>query len=174
MSSHASHLPQKVIIGRIGKTFGVHGWLHIHSFCEPPENITQYPQWQLGKQHRWHTRTVTDCKPHQNGYIAKFEHIDSPEEAKTWVNADIAIEASQLPDLGNNEYYQKDLIGLTAKTTQGRILGNVVEILETGANDVFVIEGNGRHLIPYIDSAIIRIDLAERLIVVEWELTNDT
>ena len=86
----------------------------------------------------------------------------------------IAIEASQLPDLGNNEYYQKDLIGLTAKTTQGRILGNVVEILETGANDVFVIEGNGRHLIPYIDSAIIRIDLAERLMVVEWELTNDT
>ena len=173
MPSDFAHTPDYISIGRIGKSYGVHGWVHVHSSCDPADNILLYTQWMVKKKSEWVSLNVTDCKRHHTGFIAKLEAIHSPEQAKSWANKEIAIEAKQLPTLDQGEFYRHDLIGLQVTTTEDDVLGTVVEIIETGANDVFVIEGQSRHLIPYIDSAVIQIDPDNQSIIVDWDPSYD-
>ena len=106
--------------------------------------------------------------------IIRFDGIDNPEDAGFLTNQIIYNRADQLPDLDDGVYYQYQLVGMNVVDDNGKELGKVIEIIETGANDVYVIlnEQNGREiLIPAIKSVIKKIDLKSNLMVVklqEW------
>ena len=76
----------------------------------------------------------------------------------------------QLAALDTDEYYWADLIGLEVFNEQQDLLGKVVRLMETGANDVLVVEGKKETLIPFAQPEIIKsVDLAAGKIIADWE-----
>jgi len=165
--------PNKVIVGRIGKTFGVKGWLHIHSFSEPEDNICQYQNWLIRHENQWQRLKITEVRRHQPGFIAKIDSIDNPEQARLLTNCDIAIDSNDLPTLDDHEFYRHELIGMSVINQNGKALGKVTEIMETGSNDVFIVEGQQRELIPYLDHVITAIDRQNKIITVDWDSISE-
>jgi 16S rRNA processing protein RimM len=107
---------------------------------------------------------------HGKGLIASLQNVDDRESAKALINANIAISRIQMPKLPEGEYYWCDLIGLSVENQAGIALGKVIEILETGANDVLVIEGEKRILIPLLmGNHVHGVDLELGKIQVAWE-----
>ncbi len=161
---------QHVVIGRVGSPYGIKGWLHINSFTRPVHNIEQYHHWQLRLGNTVQPVEVTQIKAHQKRYAVKLKGIDDRDSAAMLTNANIEIPASDLPQLEDGEFYWADLIGLTALTPKGEILGTVTELMETGANDVVVIESpQQRHLVPYIDQYVLEVDLKKKTILINWD-----
>jgi 16S rRNA processing protein RimM len=159
----------KIIVGQFGQSYGIKGWLKIHSLTDPPENILQYVPWQTQQQNQWRRVTVTDTKQQGNQILVKLAECDSPETAKTYTNSPIAIEQEQLPKLAAEEYYWNDLVGLTVINQEGVNFGTVDSLFATGSNDVLVVKGDRQRLLPYTQDVIISVDLAGKIMRVNWE-----
>ena len=166
-----------LIVGRIGGVYGVKGWLKISSFTRPNNNILSYTPWLLEIDGIWQEANLEEFQIRGERLLIKILGIDSPEDANQYANCDVAIKHEQLPTLNKGEYYWRDLIGLKVLNQNEVELGVVSEIIETGANDVFVVTGNGeretRVLVPYIiDIYVKRIDLITQTIYIDWVIDN--
>ena len=153
----------------MGATYGVKGWVKINSYTDPISNILNYSSWFLNHQGEWVSVAVDEVKTHGNGLIAKLAGIDDPETAKQYTNDPIAVPHDLLPELPSDEYYWDDLVGLNVTTSSGVTLGQIIEVRNTGANDVLIIEGDKRHLVPFIDHVIQSVDLHKRAMIVDWD-----
>lgn len=92
--------------------------------------------------------------------IISFDGITSREEASMLRNAIIEVDASVLPELGENEYYYHQIVGLSVVTADGKIIGTITEIMETLSHEVYVVQGGSReYLIPAVASVIADINL---------------
>ncbi len=167
MNTHPSH---PVIVGQVAGVFGIKGWLKIRSETEPLTNILQYSPWYLKINQQWQRFEVQTGQPHGKGLIAQLKGCSDRNRAEELVRAEIAVDSGQLPELGENEYYWSDLIGLTVQNQQGQTLGTIARMLPTGANDVLVVEGQGPQLlIPYVlDYYVLEIDLEQKTMRVDW------
>jgi 16S rRNA processing protein RimM len=161
-----------IMIGKIGSTFGVRGWLKIFSYTESSVNIFTYHPWLIeNNQGEWNPIEVEDTQTQGDRLLVKFANINNPEDARLLTGKFIAIPRDQLPVLKKNEFYWSDLVGLTVINKQGDVLGKVIYLMETGSNDVLVIKNDKEHAIPFImDSVILNIDLEKQEIHVDWEL----
>lgn len=160
---------RRILIGRIAGIYGVKGWFKVVSFTRPPENIFSYTPWWIKKDGEWQEAGLQEGKVHGKGLIASLEGIGDRDEARELIGADIWIYRSQLKDLPPGEYYQEDLLGLQVINRQGKVLGSLKEILETGANEVMVVEGQDRHLIPLVwNMYVMGIDTVKGIIEVDW------
>jgi 16S rRNA processing protein RimM len=172
-----SEAEQQIIVGRIGAVYGVKGWLKIISFTDDAESIFSYQPWQLLDKQSTQTLNVTDWRRHNKGLIAKFDGVDNRDAAQLLTNLDIAVTADTLPELPEDEYYWRDLIGAQVVNLSGYHLGQVIDLMETGSNDVLVVKANAsdafgkkERLIPFIDEQVIKqIDLQARQIEVDWD-----
>ncbi|MHB1947091.1 MAG: ribosome maturation factor RimM [Gammaproteobacteria bacterium] len=160
-----------IIVGQIGATYGVRGWLKILSYTEEISNILDYNPWYLEDKTGWKPIQVEDGQNHGKGIIAKITGYNNPEDARLISGKKIAILRSQLPELSNNEYYWSDLKGLTVIDQHGVNLGKVIYLMATGANDVLVVKGTKEHAIPYLPGKVVKsIDLAKGEMHVDWEV----
>jgi 16S rRNA processing protein RimM len=166
-----------ITLGKVGSVYGIKGWLKIHSFTENPADIFDYSPWSLKLGGKAQSVTVTDWRKHNNGLIAKFEGIDDRDVAQGLVSHEITVESSVLPDLPEGEFYWRDLIGMSVVTEQGYNLGEVTDLMETGANDVLVVKANRNdgfgkkeRLIPYLFEQVIKaVDAQSKQITVDWD-----
>ena len=158
-----------LILGRLGATYGVRGWLHLNSFTDPIDNILQYPKWHILHQGQWQLIELEQGKRHGKRLVIKFKGIDDPERASQYTNNNIAVPQDALPPLSDEEYYWKDLIGATVVTQQGVCLGRVDSLMPTVSNDIFIVQGERQRLIPYTDEVVIQIDLHLQQITVNWD-----
>lgn len=159
-----------IIVGQLGKTYGVAGWLKLNSFTSPFDNILDYDPWYYQKDGKWVVLPVIDKQLQGNYIVVHLENINSPEAARLKTGTDIAIQRSQLPKLSKDEYFWCDLVGLNVITTTSLALGVVDRLFDSGANDILVIQGEKEHLIPYIKNHfIVQVNLPERLITVDWD-----
>lgn len=164
-------MSQKVVVGRIGKSYGVFGWVKIQTYTEPAEKILSYPHWFVKIRNQFLPFTVEASKMQSGKLIVKFREIDSPENAKQYANLDIFIPREDLPDLKEDEFYWDDLIGCRVINRKSEFLGEVKKLLSTGANDVLVVEnGDKKNLIPYLNHVVDSVDIKTKTIVVDWEL----
>ncbi|HEX2548399.1 MAG TPA: ribosome maturation factor RimM [Gammaproteobacteria bacterium] len=160
-----------VVVGKVGSTYGVQGWLKIQSYTEWVDNILNFTPWYLEENNEWKAFTVTEGKLHGKGMIVKFAGWDTPEKSRLLSGKKIAIVRSQLPALEKDEYYWSDLEGLTVINQDGEVLGKVSYLISTGSNDVLVIKGEKEFAIPYLLPEVIKsIDLEKQVIHVDWEL----
>ena len=165
--------PALIVLGQISGIYGVHGWVKIHSYTEPRENILNYTPWQICLGGQWRPVTVLDGRSQGKGVIAHLEGWDTPEIARALLAVDIAIPREQLPTPHKGEYYWSDLIGLQVIAVDDTALGTVDSLMETGANDVLVVQESGggkKHLIPFIDGVIVSVDLDARVLRVDWDV----
>ena len=164
-----------VIVGRVGGVYGVRGWLKLDSYTRPKENIFTYTPWLVRLDAGWKKVEIEDFQQRGSGpLLVKINGIDSPEQAREYTNCDISVTQEQFPALAEGEYYWHDLIGLEVLNQEQVSLGKISDILETGANDVLVIEKAGERitktLIPLVmDVFVKKVDLNARTMLVEWQ-----
>jgi 16S rRNA processing protein RimM len=159
----------KVIIGRIGSAYGVGGAMHVRSFTEPPENLGRYRPWWLAEGSGFRRVEVASFKAHGNGFVARIRSVDDRDRAQALAGSLIAVDRASLPPLEpDEEFYWRDLIGLSVVDTAGAMLGKVTRLLDTGAHDVLVIQGERETLIPFLAEFVLEVDLVARRILVEW------
>ena len=159
-----------VVLGRISGLFGVKGWVKIHSYTDPREAILDYSDWLVGKEDDWKPAELAEGKRHGKTVIARLAGIDDRDAATEHVNALVGVPRGKMPATAKGEYYWSDLEGLRVVHKDGRLLGKVAHLLETGANDVLVVRGDREVLIPYIKDEVIEdVDLASGVIRVNWE-----
>lgn len=168
-----------VNIGRITAVYGVKGWVKIHSYTEIAEDVFAYHPWWLKTPHGVKQVEVDEARPHGKGFVAHIKGVDDRDQAMLITKIDIAVDRSQLPELDEGEYYWSQLEGLAVITTYGGMsqrLGRVSKLLETGANDVLVVQPDDQsidqreRLIPYVpDQFILRVDLGTREMQVDWD-----
>jgi len=110
------------------------------------------------------------AKPQGRFLAYKFKGFDTPEAAKRINGVELQIPRSALPATEKGEYYWHDLVGLQVTTTTDVNLGRIIEMLETGANDVMVVQGERRRWVPFIlPDVITEIDLVAGICRVDWD-----
>jgi len=158
-----------VIMGYVRGAFSVHGWLKVHAETEFADSLFDYPQWWLGKDGEWKAYSFVDGHVHPKELVAQLSGVDNRDQADALRGMKIAVPRDQLPAAEEDEYYWNDLIGLQVVNLQGEAFGTVSELMETGANDVLVVDDKEqRRLIPFVAAVIADVDLAARRIVVDW------
>ena len=165
---------EMVVMGRIVAPYGIYGWLKVQPDTETLDNLFDYPEWWLGREDGlrnmpWQKFSVETVKIHVNTLLVKLQGIDDRDAALAFKSKHVAIPREQLPEPEENEYYWSDLIGLDVTNQQQVDLGKVVDVFETGANDVLVVKGNRERLIPFIDQVVLEVDLAAKTMLVDWD-----
>jgi 16S rRNA processing protein RimM len=160
-----------IVLGRVSGVYGVKGWLKIYSETDPVQNIVRYKPWFIEKDKQWSVYVPLQGRKHGKGVVAQLEGCDDRDVAATFKGCKIAIRREQLPRIaGLDEYYWTDLEGLKVKNLDGIELGIVSHLFETGSNDVVVVKGDRERLVPYIkDQVILKIDLDDGIMVVDWD-----
>ncbi len=160
-----------VVIGRFGRPHGIKGFVTVHSFTEPRDNILGYTDWHVFLNNQWQPVNLLCVETHSKAIIALVEGYPERELVARLTNAEIAVQHDQLAKLDPGEYYWHQLIDMKVVNQKGESFGKVIEIMPTGANDVLVVQGEKRHLIPYLPGQfIIDIDNSQRIITVDWDL----
>ncbi len=167
-----------VVVGRFGPPYGVKGWLNVISYTDPVTNLIEYRPWFIERDDAWLPLRVERLKPHRTGFVAQIDGIDDRDAALRYAGKSIGVQDSTLPATAEDEFYWKDLIGLSVEDPAGRTLGEITGLMETGANDVIVVRtdsrtdsptGAGEMLIPFLRHVVTVVDLAGRRIVVDWQ-----
>ena len=160
----------QVTVGKISGIYGVSGWVKILSHTRPITNIFSYSPWLIRRGEQQEPMELLEGREHGNGLVARLKNLDDRDIARSLIGKEIAVYRQQMPALPPGEYYWCDLLQLDVVNQAGINLGKVTEILETGANDVLVIEGERRHLVPLImKHYITEIDLDAGRITVDWD-----
>ncbi len=156
----------RVTVGRLAGVYGIKGWLRVQSFTQPLENILDYAPWFV--EDRGQVK-VTEGRPHGKGLIVHLDGVDDRDIAAGLTGRAITVDRSELPELTDGEYYWEDLIGLSVVNRDGEALGKVVRLMETGAHDVLITEGERERLIPYAPGQVVdSVSLGDGIIVVDW------
>ncbi|MFN7085926.1 MAG: ribosome maturation factor RimM [Burkholderiales bacterium] len=161
--------PEKlVVMGRIAAPFGVKGWVKVEPFTAAPESLPLYSTWWLGRDGEWQEYRIERAQAQGRAVVAKLAGCEDREAAMVFRGRQVAVPRQALPPTKANEFYWADLIGLRVVNEKAQDFGEVVRILETGANEVLVVRGDSERLIPFIADVIREVDLAAGVMRVEW------
>lgn len=168
---------QALVVGRIITVHGVQGWVKVFSHTDPMENIFQYQPWHLLEDGVWKAVKLTGQRRQGKGLVACLDGFTDRDRAqRELVGRDIAVPRELLPESGDGEYYWRDLIGLRVKLDDGRDLGRVTTMLETGANDVLVVRGDDdsldqrERLLPWTPGdVVLDVALERGELRVDWD-----
>ena len=155
-------------IGKVVALFGVRGELKVRLLTDIPNRFAELDAVQLGPDHTRYP--IESVRPHKGEMVVlKFEGIDDANAAEPLINLDLQIPVSKLAKLPADSYYQHDILGLQVFTLDERELGNIVDIIVTGSNDVYVIktQGGQQILIPAIKDVIKQIDLIRHTMYID-------
>jgi 16S rRNA processing protein RimM len=155
-------------MGQIAGPYGLKGWVRVKAFTETLRGLLGYPIWQIGKQGRWRDVQVEDADIHGQSLVAKLAGCNDRDAAFALRGQEISVFRDEMPDTATGEYYWEDLIGLAVINRQGIALGEVRQLIETGAHDVLVVKDDKEHLIPFVDVYVLNVDLAQGRIEVDW------
>jgi 16S rRNA processing protein RimM len=157
-----------LLIGKIQATQGIRGQLRVVPFAGDASSISQLDHVMIKAPNgALESFPVVSAKAHGKRVILTLKPFDNINQVLHLVGREIYTERGHLPELPDDEFYWSDLLGLEVVTKEGEPLGELVDIIETGANDVYVVRLDGREvLIPALDDVVLSIDLeANRMTV---------
>ncbi len=156
--------PQFLIVGRILAPWGIRGEVKVEVITDFPERFAPHNLLYLDAL----PFEIESCRPHGQFLIVKLVTIDSVQAAEKLRGRDLTIPRSELRELPEGLYYAFQIIGLNVVTTGGERLGQVIDIMTTASNDVYIVEGKrGEILIPAIEDVVKSIDLKKGEMVIE-------
>lgn len=155
-------------IGKIVAPFGIHGEVKVFTLSDIPNRFADLDVLYLGPDYKQYT--IKGVRPYKGDMVLlKLAGIDDANLAETLRNRDIFIPLSKLAKLPRDSYYQHDILGLQVITVQGRELGTIIDIIETGSNDVYVVrdENGQQYYIPAIKDVIKQVDLIRHMMYID-------
>lgn len=166
---------RRVTLGRVAGVFGVKGWIKLHSFTRPPENILKYRSWWLTAREPYEAKLVAG-QAQNRSLVAQItdaagQVIDDRDVAMSLLGAEIQVERAAMPSLARGEIYWADLLGLRVENLDGMALGTVTDVTSNGAQDVLVIaDGKVERLIPFVRGPIVHeVDVDAGRIICDWQ-----
>jgi len=159
--------PDFVAIGKLTRPHGVHGEMFLEILTDFPDRLKPNGIVFTGEHHD--PQVINSMRSHKNGLIVAFDGIHDPETVGKLRNQYVFVQSKNIPSLPEGEYYHHELIGLRVLTADDQELGQLIQILQTGANDVLVVQtpAKAEILIPYIDEIIKKIDLEKGMILID-------
>lgn len=169
-----------VVVGRLTTVYGVRGWVKLHSYTEPMENILGFDRMYLQRNGQWQAIEFEDCKRHQKGLVVQLSGVADRDAAKAYCQCDLAVPAEDMPPLETGDYYWHQLEGLKVYSQVAgkpeQLLGQVDHLMETGANDVVAVKpcedsiDKRERLIPWLPDQVVKaVDLDTGRITVDWD-----
>ncbi len=145
--------------GKIVGTHGIKGMVRIQPWSDSPEFLKQFTKFYLDKDGNEGV-SVGGVTPHGNVVICAIKGVDTIEKAETLRGKIIYISRDDI-DLPEGRYFISDIIGAACYDADGEtVLGTLVDVSETGANDVWHIKRGERvYLVPAIDEVIVSVDV---------------
>jgi len=168
--SHARQSPEFLDVGRILRPHGLRGELVFQPFSELVQILKPSIEIHLGSEYT--SGIVSAIRPHRSGYLLSIEGCDDRDAAEKMRGEVVRIRFEMATPLQEGVYYHWQILDLLVFTTEGDLLGTIVEILETGANDIYVVkdEQDGEILLPAIKDVILKVDLETSRIIVDLPL----
>ena len=151
--------------GKIVTTHGIRGEVKIMPYTDVPELLCEFDRLFIGKEHR--EVIIERSRVFKNTVIAKIEGINTPEEAEKLRNKILYMHRDDL-ELDEDTYFIQDLIGMEVRDADsGQVYGRLDDVMQTGANDVYVIKGDDReYLVPAIADVIVSTDLENDIMTI--------
>ncbi len=158
-----------MLIGKIVGTHGVKGTCKILSYAESLDVFEPGTALLVRRSDgNENSYEIIRVKPHSRGALLTLKNVANREQANALVGTELYIGRARLPELDNGAYYWFDLIGMNVYTTEDRYIGRLDSIIETGANDVYVVKKDDREiLIPALKSVVRVIDTEQKMMQVE-------
>ena len=153
-------------IGFLRRPHGVSGEIIMDLHTDFPDRIKAGRKVYIGDDHE--AATFGSVRVHGNGLLVSLRGYDTPETAGRFRNQWVYVKAKDVPPLPEGQHYKYEMIDLDVVDDNGNALGKLAEILETGANDVYVVrdEAGKEILLPAIPSVILNVDMEARIIKV--------
>lgn len=146
----------RIKIGKIVNTFGIKGELKVYPYVDYIDELSKI--YINNKEY-----TLSKSRNQKNVVIIKIKGLDDINLVEDFKNKEIEIDRADLPELKEGEYYIEDLIGLDVYTDDGKLLGKLDDIFNTGANDIYQVNNI---LLPAIPDVIKKIDIENQKIIV--------
>lgn len=172
LAAQSLSVPQDLtVMGYVSGAFGIRGEINVIADTEYADSLFDYPVWWLGRDGNWKPYTLIKGGVHTKKLAAQLEGVNDRDQAFALRGCEIAVPRSQMPDLGDDEYYWVDLVGLEVRNTQDERLGVVERLFATGANDVLVVkDGDTERLLPFVGAVVLKVDRAAKVITADWGL----
>lgn len=149
-----------VALGRITGTHALRGEVRIHLFNPDSTALQRGLAVFLRREDELRETRIVAVRPHKRIHITRLAGVDSIDDAEACIGFEVCLPLEALPELGPDEVYHFQLVGLRVETVAGEELGKIVEVLDLPANDVCIVRGKGReYLIPFIDDVVREVDL---------------
>lgn len=149
-------MESRIEVGEFVNTFGIKGEIKVYPYVDYLEDIkTIYI--------RNEKMTISKIRFQKNVFIIKLKGIDDINLIEKYKGSKVYIDEADLPKLPEGQYYDHDLIGLDVITDDGKNLGKLDDIFNTGANDIYQV---GEILLPAIDDVVKKIDIENKQIIV--------
>ncbi len=155
-------------IGQVTRAHGLRGELSVTVLTEFPERFKDTDWVYLGNEQEAEAYRLESYRWHKPNILLKLEGIDDRTQADQLRGLLVQVPVEEAVPLPAGSYYLYQLIGLQVVATTGETLGTLTDVIETGANDVYVVRGEGKEiLLPAIPDVIKSVDLTEGRVVVE-------
>lgn len=162
--------PRYLVVGRVLRPHGIRGEVRVEIITDYPERLDQHAYFYLaspdlpGAVQRY---AVEKLRQHRDALLLKLGGCDDRNAADGLRGMLVQIPIEAAVPLEEGEYYDFQLIGMRVETESGEWLGQVVEVLATGANDVYVVRGPwGELLLPAVDDVVLELDVESKRMVV--------
>jgi 16S rRNA processing protein RimM len=158
--------PVFLVVGRLRRPHGLRGEMVFEVYTDFPERLEPGVTVYLGESHQ--PARIRTRRASNKALLLGFDHYKDSETVGELRNQLVYVRADDRPPLPAGEYYHHEVLGLRVVSDEGQELGKVTHILDTGANDVYVVRSdNGREvLLPALVSVVLDIDLqAGRILV---------
>lgn len=164
--------PFYLAIGKIRRTHGIRGELVMDLLTDFPERFKVSSEVLIGAQHKPYI--ISSFRPTGTGALIAFKGYEDCDQAVIFRNQMVYGRLEDAPALAEGEFYQHEILGMQVVDESGKVIGAVTEIIETGANDVYVVrdENGAEILLPAIKSVILNIEKEKKVITVrppEWD-----
>lgn len=148
-------------VGVITTTHGVRGEVKVYPTTDEPERFLdlEYVLLDTGKELR--RLDIKNVRFFKNLVILKFDGIDNINDIEKYKGRDLWIPREEAQELDEDEYYIADLLGMKVLLEDGSEFGTLKNVMETGANDVYIVDSveHGEVLLPAIKECIRDVDI---------------
>lgn len=165
-----------VVLGKVVDAYGLNGAVKVLPYADDPLAWGKLADWWLAaepvsKASVWKQVALQRCRVHGDVLVATLAGCADRNAAEAMRGMLVGVPRAAMPPTADDEYYWADLIGLEVVNTRGQMLGRVLGLIETAANDVLRV-GDGvdnERLLPFVAAVVLQVDRQERRICVEWE-----